>query len=71
MYACNRETGRRFFEGVCPPSSTTAHLRDLPPTASRFANCSVQALQQVEHGSLHPRVLLLSASPTNRLMLLG
>src|SRR5215216_2231167 len=41
------------------------------PTASRFAICSVPALQQVEHGSLHPSVLLLSVSPTNRLMRLA
>jgi hypothetical protein len=67
MYACFHETGRGFFEGVCTPSKTTADLR-APPTASRFANCSVPALQQVEHGSLHPSVLLLSASPTNRFM---
>jgi hypothetical protein len=37
MYACIRETERGFFEGVCPPSSATAHLRDPPPTP-RFAN---------------------------------
>jgi hypothetical protein len=70
--ACVRGTGRGFFEGVCAPSNTTAYLRDLPPTASRFANgCSVPGLQQVEHGNLRPSVLLLSVSPTNRLMRLG
>jgi hypothetical protein len=31
MYACIRKIGARFFEGVCPPSSATAHLRDPPP----------------------------------------
>jgi hypothetical protein len=67
MYACTHEIGGRFFEGVCTPSNTTAHLHDLPP-ASRFATCSVPALQQVEHGSLHPSILLLSVSPTNRFM---
>jgi hypothetical protein len=50
MYACFLEIGRGFFEGMCPPSNPTAHLRDPPPTASRFANCSVPALQQVQHG---------------------
>src|SRR5215213_7086238 len=41
------------------------------PTASRFANCSVPGLQQVQHGSFPPSVLLLSVSPTNRSMQLG
>ena len=31
MYACACETWRRFFEGICAPSNTTAHLHDLPP----------------------------------------
>jgi hypothetical protein len=37
MYACILETGRGFFEGVCPPSTTTAHLSDPPlPLDSRI-----------------------------------
>jgi hypothetical protein len=31
MYACIREARARFFEGVRPPSSATAHVRDPPP----------------------------------------
>jgi hypothetical protein len=31
MYAFIRETGRRFFEVVCAPSTMTAHLHDPPP----------------------------------------
>jgi hypothetical protein len=31
MYACILETGRGFFEGVRPPGSAIAHLRDPPP----------------------------------------
>ena len=31
MYARICETGRGFFEGVCPPSTTTTHLYDPPP----------------------------------------
>jgi hypothetical protein len=31
MYACIRETGRGFFEGVCAPSDATAIFRDPPP----------------------------------------
>jgi hypothetical protein len=31
MYACFREIGRGFFEGVCPSSNATANFRD-PPT---------------------------------------
>jgi hypothetical protein len=31
MYACTRETGGGFFEGVCPPSNATANFRDPPP----------------------------------------
>ena len=37
MYACNLETGRGFFEGVCAPCKMTAHLHD-PPPAFQFAN---------------------------------
>ena len=70
MYACILEIGGGFFDWVCTPTKATANFRDPPPTY-RFANCSVPALQQVEHGSLHPSVLLLSESPTNRLMRLG
>jgi len=32
MYACILEIGRRFFEGVCPPSNATAHSYDPPPS---------------------------------------
>jgi len=35
MYACIPEIGRGFFEGVCPPSNTAAHLRDPPPHTIR------------------------------------
>jgi hypothetical protein len=34
MYACIRETGRGFFEGVCPPSNATANFHDPPPPLS-------------------------------------
>jgi hypothetical protein len=30
MYACISDIGGGFFEGVCPPSNATAHLRDPP-----------------------------------------
>jgi hypothetical protein len=46
--------------------ANAADLRDPPPTASPFANCSVPALQQVEHGSLHPSVLLLRGCADSR-----
>ena len=37
MYACNRETRRGFFEGVCTPSNATAIFRDPPaPGHSRI-----------------------------------
>jgi hypothetical protein len=36
MYACNLETGRGFFEGVCAPGTPTAHLHDPPPADSRI-----------------------------------
>ena len=68
------KTGRGFFEVVCPPSSATAHLHDPPPPLdSRTALFKRwnQALEQGEQGCLHPSVLHLSASPTNRLMRLG
>jgi hypothetical protein len=35
MYACNRETRRGFFEGVCTPSNKAAHLRAPPPAFFR------------------------------------
>jgi hypothetical protein len=35
MYACILESGYGFFEGVCAPSSTTAHLRDPPHPSIR------------------------------------
>ena len=38
MYARIREVGRGFFEAVCTPCTTTAYLRDPPPTASRYPN---------------------------------
>jgi hypothetical protein len=70
MYACVLETGRGFFEGGV---RTLQHdRRFLRPTPTpRFTNCSVSALRQVEHGSSHPSVLLLSVSPTNRLVRIG
>jgi hypothetical protein len=65
--------GADFWRGVQVRGSATylPTFRDPPPTASRFANCSVPALRQVDHGSLHPSGLLLSVSSTNRLMGLG
>jgi hypothetical protein len=35
MYACIREIGARFFEGVCIPSNATANFRDPPPQRKR------------------------------------
>jgi hypothetical protein len=37
MYACIPENGGGYFEGLCPPSSATADIRD-PPPVPRFAN---------------------------------
>ena len=37
MYACVLETGRRFFEGVCEPSETTAYFRDPPSIDARIS----------------------------------
>jgi hypothetical protein len=34
MYTCVRRTGDGFFERVCTPSNTTAHLHDPPPLPS-------------------------------------
>jgi hypothetical protein len=31
MYACNRETGRRFFAGVCRREDRPLTFRDPPP----------------------------------------
>ena len=61
---------RVFRGGVRTQQCNRPFLRPTP-TASGFATYSVPALQQVEHGSLHPSVLLLSTSPTNQLMRLG
>src|SRR5215212_7707113 len=41
IYACNCETRRGFFEGVCASSNATANLHDPPPTP-RFANSAGQ-----------------------------
>jgi hypothetical protein len=52
MYACGYEIGRGFFEVVCAPDHLPHISSDPPPTVSQFVNCSVPALQQIEHGSL-------------------
>jgi hypothetical protein len=71
MYACLHETDGGFFKGGVPTQQCNRLSPRPSPTASRFAKCSVPALQQVERRSLHPSVLLLSTSPTNRIMPLG
>ena len=38
MYARVREVGCGFFEAACTPCTTTAYLRDAPPSASRYPN---------------------------------
>jgi hypothetical protein len=54
MYACILETGRGFFEGVCPPSDATAHSRDPPPpplnsrSVSLFASTASGASRRSE-----------------------
>ncbi len=41
MYACKREPGRGFSEGLSTPSNATVHLHDPPP----LRNAKVPELQ--------------------------
>jgi hypothetical protein len=49
MYACVYETGSGFFVGGVHTQQCNRQFPRPTPTP-RFANCSVPALQQVEHG---------------------
>ena len=62
---CPRNRALIFRGGVRTQHHDGPSSRPTPATP-RFANCSVPALQQVEHGSLHPSVLVLRVSPNNR-----
>src|SRR5215210_2565683 len=71
MYACVLEIGRGFFEGVCASSTMTVYLCDPPPPPLDSPTAMFQRCSTANMGVLQLSVLLLSASPTNRLMSLG
>ena len=70
MYACILETKRGFLEGLCACCEAAADLHD-PPLRLDSRIALFQRCGKSNTGGLHPSVLLLSVSPTNRLMGLG
>ena len=54
MYACNLETGRGFFEGVCAPCKMTSSFRD-PPHRCANLDYGRYALATQRSGVMHNR----------------